>query len=202
MKVKVYDIKNKEVGEVELSDKIFAKKWNPDLIHQILLAKMANRRKPWAHAKHRGEVRGGGVKPWRQKGTGRARHGSIRSPLWKGGGATHGPLKEKDYSQKINKKMLQAALHSALSRKLADGELKVINNLNSEWQKTKQWHVALKGLQSLNSLLVPTIDNKNIYRACRNIPKVKCLEAGSLNVEDVLKHRNILIDEKALSNIR
>src|SRR6202007_528340 len=105
MKSPVYNIKNETVGEIDLPDSVFGAKWNPILVKQVGLAMMANARRPWAHAKGRSEVRGGGRKPWRQKGTGRARHGSIRSPLWSGGGKAHGPVKTRDFSQKINKKM-------------------------------------------------------------------------------------------------
>src|SRR5690349_438873 len=105
IKAPVYDLEGKPGKEIELSKEIFGARWNPDLVHQALVALEANRRKPIAHAKNRGEVSGGGKKPWRQKGTGRARHGSIRSPLWKGGGVSHGPRNEKNYSVKLNRKM-------------------------------------------------------------------------------------------------
>lgn len=202
MKASVYNVKNEVVGEVDLSEGIFNRSWNPDLVHQVLLAKAANRRKPTAHTKNRAEVRGGGAKPWRQKGTGRARHGSRRSPLWKGGGATFGPTKEKNYEQKINKKMLRAALHSALSKKLADGELKIVNSLSLADHKTKNLYAVLKVMQAFNSLLVPAKENKPIYRACSNLPKAKCLAANSLNVEDVLKYKTVLLDKEALGEIK
>jgi len=183
-----------------LSDKIFARPWNPDLVHQTLLAQQANRRLPWAHTKGRGEVRGGGRKPWKQKHTGRARHGSIRSPIWRGGGVTHGPIKEKDYSQKINKKMLRAAIYSVLSKKLADGQLRVVDSLELDKPKTKSAFSAVKNY--LPALLVPATGNKNIYRAARNIPKAKSLNGASLNVEDLLKYKNVLMDQKAVAEIR
>lgn len=201
MKVPVYSINNEQVGEIELTDKVFARPWNPDLVQQVLEVRRANRRQPLAHTKDRGEVRGGGAKPWRQKGTGRARHGSIRSPLWVGGGVTFGPTKEKKYTKKINKKMVKAALYSALAKKLSDGELKIIDNLQTDWEKTKQWYAVLRQMSRDSVLLVPTSENKKIYRACRNIPKVKCLEVKSLNVEDVLKYKNILIDKNAVKYI-
>lgn len=202
MKVKVYNKENKEIGEVELPDAIFDRPWNPDLVHQVLLAKAANKRKPVAHTKTRANVRGGGIKPWRQKGTGRARHGSRRSPLWIGGGVTFGPTKDRIYKKKVNKKMLRAALHSALSKKLSEGELRIIDTLKAETRKTKNVFATLKSLQAMNALLVPAKDNKLIYRACANIPKVKCLEAESLNVTDVLKYKNVLIDKEAISAIK
>ena len=124
MTTEVYNLQGQRVGKLELPGNIFGVKWNPVLVHQALLAQLANRRNPWAHAKGRGEVRGGGRKPWRQKGTGRARHGSIRSPLWVGGGKAHGPIKSRDYSQKLNKKMRRLAILSVLSKKAKDGDIK------------------------------------------------------------------------------
>src|SRR5258708_29946620 len=121
MQTDLYNLKNEKIGTIDLPDKIFAAKWNAVLVKQVLDAQAANRRVPWAHAKFRGEVRGGGRKPWRQKGTGRARHGSTRSPLWVGGGKAHGPRNERDYSQKVNKKMKRGALFAALSRKVKEG---------------------------------------------------------------------------------
>lgn len=197
MKTKVYNRENKVVGEIEVSDAIFARPWNPSLIHQIVLALAANRRKPIAHTKTRSEVSGGGKKPWRQKGTGRARHGSTRSPLWVGGGVTFGPRKERNYHQKINKKMARAALHVALSQKIREGELRVIDDLTVSQPKTKelQW-------VPQSTLLVPTPDNTALYRASRNLPKVKTLAAQSLNAEDIIKYKNILIDQKVIGVIK
>src|SRR3990167_4153940 len=137
MIAEVYNKENKKVGEVTLSDSVFGKKWNESLVHQVLVSQLANKREPLAHTKGRGEVRGGGRKPWRQKGTGRARHGSTRSPIWAGGGVTFGPTKHKNYSKKINKKMRRGAIFSALSRKFKDGELKFIDALELEVPKTK-----------------------------------------------------------------
>ena len=125
MKTAVYNLKGKKVSEIDLSDAVFSRSWNPDLVHQALLAQMGNRRRPLAHTKDRSEVSGGGKKPWKQKHTGRARHGSIRSPIWKGGGVTHGPTKEKIFEKKINKKMLRVAIHSVLSQRLKIDELRV-----------------------------------------------------------------------------
>lgn len=197
MKTAVYNKHSEKVGEVELPDAIFARPWNAPLIHQIVVALAANRRKPIAHTKDRSEVSGGGKKPWRQKGTGRSRHGSIRSPLWRGGGITFGPRNDRDFSQKINKKMARAALYTALSKKLADGELRVIDDLAITQAKTKE----LKWVPA-SSLLIPMPDNKAIYRASANLPRVKTLAAQSLNVEDVMKYKNILIDQKAAEQMK
>lgn len=197
MKLAVYDKANKQVGDIEVSDAIFGRAWNPDLIHQIVVAMAANRRQPLAHTKQRDEVSGGGKKPWRQKGTGRARHGSTRSPLWKGGGATFGPRNDRDYTQKINKKMIKAGVYVALSKKIADGEFKVIDSLAIKEPRTRELAWVKKG-----TLLIPAIGNKDIFRASANIQKVKALDPQSLNVEDLLKFKNILIDRAAVMGIK
>src|SRR3989344_5175223 len=200
MKTSVYNLKGDAIGEIDLPENVFAREWNPDLVHQVLLAQAANRRLPWAHAKNRGEVRGGGKKPWKQKHTGRARHGSIRSPIWKGGGATHGPVKERDYSHKVNKKMARAAIYSILSKKLADGHLKVIDSLELETAKTKALFVSVKSF--LPALLIAAKENKNIARASNNIPRTRSLSGANLNIHDVVKYKNILLDKKAVTEIR
>jgi large subunit ribosomal protein L4 len=147
MKVDTYNIKGEKAGTTELPERIFGVKWNPVLVKQVYDGERANARRPWAHAKGRGEVRGGGRKPWRQKHLGRARHGSIRSPIWVGGGVTHGPLKERDYSVKINKKMRRGALLSLLSRKLKDKELVMLDKLSVSKLKTKEMFIILKQLR-------------------------------------------------------
>lgn len=203
----VYNFQNQKVGEVDLPENIFGVRWSPLLVKQVLLAQLANRRHPWAHTKGRGEVRGGGKKPWRQKGTGRARHGSIRSPLWIGGGKAHGPNKERDYSQKINKKMKRRAILSALSKKFKDGEVKIMDDLGLAAPKTKLVAANLKSLlggkrlRKADTLFVPSSENKNIYRAARNLTKTKVLSPESLNVYDILNYKRILIDQKAIPAI-
>jgi len=203
MKTDLYNQKAEKIGTIELPDRIFARPWNPDLVHQALRTQLANRRRTTAHTKGRGEVRGGGKKPWRQKGTGRARHGSIRSPLWKGGGVTHGPVKEKKYALKINKKMRQGAIFSVLSRRLQEGELKVVDSLEVGAGKTKSLIAALGAFfkTKSNALLIPQPKNKNIYQASRNLPKVKSLDPRALNVYDLLKYKQILLDKEAIPEI-
>ncbi len=205
MKAEVFNLKNEVVGDVELPASVFGVKWNPVLVAQVVRAQLANKRVPWAHAKTRAEVRGGGRKPWRQKGTGRARHGSICSPLWVGGGKAHGPLKTRDYSQKVNKKMKRAALFSVLSRKLKDGEIKIFADLRIEAPKTKKIAEPLRivlGLKKnekrFDALLVADKENKNIMRASSNLPKAKATTSESLNVYDVLNYKNIFIEKEAL----
>ncbi|MEK7554586.1 MAG: 50S ribosomal protein L4 [Patescibacteria group bacterium] len=208
MKAPVYSIEGKEVGEMELRPEIFGARWNPDLVRQALLAQLGNRRSPLAHAKTRGEVSGGGKKPWRQKGTGRARHGSIRSPIWKGGGVTHGPRNDKSYTLKINKKMRTAAIRSVVSKKFAGGDLKIIEVITLSAPKTKELAGVLRTFLKapkagkLSALLIPAEGNRVIYRASANIPSVKSVDPRSINVEDLLGHRSILIERKAVEELK
>ena len=209
MKTQVYNFPSGQAaGDIDLAENIFSRKWNSDLVHQALVAQQVNRLVAVAHAKGRGEVRGGGKKPWRQKGTGRARHGSIRSPIWKGGGVSHGPVKEKRYDQKINKKMKRAALFGVLSKKLSERDLKIVDSLQLKSFKTKELAAALikffgqpKNSKKLSALLVPAADNKLIFRATSNIPKVKSLRISDLNIEDLLKYKNVIIDRDAIGEM-
>lgn len=206
MKADLYDISGKKAGSIEVADAIFSRAWNADLVHQAVLASQANARHPWAHAKGRGEVSGGGKKPWRQKGTGRARHGSIRSPIWKGGGASHGPVRTRDYSQKLNKKMVRAALFSALSKKLAEGDLKFVDAIPATG-KTKEVAGALKGFFAAkrtlpSTLLISTTKNAPLVRSARNIARVSIRSNASLNIVDVVNARNILIEQSAVSEFK
>ena len=202
MKTDVYNLKNEVVGSVDLPEKIFGAKWNATLVKQVLEAQRANARIPWAHTKSRADVRGGGRKPWRQKGTGRARHGSTRSPIWVGGGKAHGPRNDRDYSQKVNKKMKRVALFAALSRKAKDGEVKVFETLALEAPKTKVLASALNGILAMKKgakrfdvLLVSGNENKNLFRASSNLEKAKAIDATSLNVYDILNHKNLFLDK-------
>ncbi len=208
MKADVYNLKNEVVGTVDLPSSVFGTKWNAALVQQVLEAQLANARSPWAHVKDRSEVRGGGKKPWRQKGTGRARHGSTRSPIWVGGGKAHGPRNDRDYSQKVNKKMKRVALFSVLSKKAKDGEMKVFESLIIETPKTKIAATALKNVLSpkkgdkrFDVLLVSDNTNKNLFRATSNLEKTKAIEAGSLNVFDIINHKNLFIDRNAVETI-
>ncbi len=203
MKIDVFNQQNNKVGTIDLPERIFGVKWNPDLVHQALVAQLANRREPWAHAKGRAEVRGGGRKPWRQKGTGRARHGSIRSPLWKGGGVTFGPTKEKIFAKKINKKMKRLAIFSVLSKKIKDNELKVIDKFNVEIKKTKEWGKILKNIVDLKSsaLLIPAASGKNIHQLIANMKNVEAISPHSLNVYDLLKYKNIILEKETIKKM-
>ena len=208
MKADIYNLKNEVVGTMELPAEVFGTKWNATLVTQVLEAQIANARQPWAHVLNRSEVRGGGRKPWRQKGTGRARHGSTRSPIWVGGGKSHGPRNDKDYSQKVNKKMKRVALFSVLSKKAKDGEVKIFDTLALEAPKTKAVAVALKnalspkkGDKRFDVLLVSDNANKNLFRATSNLQKTKTIEAGSLNIYDIMNHKNLFIDKSAVEMI-
>ncbi len=190
------------MGEVELPDRIFAVSWNADLVHQALRAQTANARQPLAHVKGRGDVRGGGKKPWRQKGTGRARHGSIRSPIWKGGGVTHGPSKEKIFSLKINKKMRQKAIFSVLSRRLKDGEIRIIESADITEPRTRLLTDWLKTFSPKeNALIIVRNENKNIFKAASNLSRVSVINAQTLNVYDLLRPAIVLIDQPAVEEI-
>jgi large subunit ribosomal protein L4 len=208
MKAELLNLKNEKVGEIDLPETIFGEKWREALVKQALETQLANKRKVIAHAKTRSEVRGGGKKPWRQKGTGRARHGSIRSPIWVGGGKAHGPTKEKDYSKKINKKQKRIAICSVLSKKFKDNEIKFFDSLEINEPKTKLIVGSLKQVLNLSPkqkkmdlLLIPAKENKNIFRASRNLVKTKVLSPDSLNVYDLLNYKNIFIDKNAISVI-
>ncbi len=207
MKVDIFNKENSKAGEMELPEKIFKAKWAPILIKQALLTQEANSRQNLAHAKDRAEVSGGGKKPWRQKGTGRARHGSIRSPLWSGGGATFGPRKEKNFSRKINKKMKQLAVFSLLSKKIKDGNFKVIDEL--AFLNEKKLKTAVSGLKKIinfndskNSflLILPSI-YKSANLAVRNLKKISAISAKSLNIYDLMKWKNIIAEKSAVEEI-
>lgn len=193
MKIKIYNSKAEAIGEAKLKPELFGLEANHELIHQIAVAMQANQRKPWAHTKDRSEKRGGGRKPWRQKGTGRARHGSRRSPIWVGGGVTFGPRKEKIYSKKINKKAKKQALLMMLSSKYHDQELKIINKLTCK--KTKDAQAILNNFKIKSVLVVQ--ENK----AFRNIPKTKTINPENLNVLDLLRYKHLIIPEKSIKKI-
>ncbi len=202
MKVGIYNQQNQKIGETDLSDKIFAAKWNPSLVHQALKAQLAQGHGYFAHAKDRSEVRGGGKKPWKQKGTGRARHGSIRSPIWKGGGVTFGPNKNRNFSEKINRKMKRLAVFSVLSKKIKDNEFKVIDDFNTDLKKTSDWNKILKAIADLKSkTIVISAASNNIHRLVSNIKNVDAISSKSLSVYDLLRAKNIIIEKSAITEI-
>ncbi len=204
MKTDLYNLKNEKIGQVDLSDRIFAREWNADLVHQALLAQLGSSRQAIAHTKGRGEVRGGGKKPWRQKGTGRARHGSIRSPLWVGGGVTFGPTKERNFAKKINKKMKRASFACVLSQKLKESNLKVVDSLNVENPKTKFVFSTISDLfggKKTSVLFILPAENRGVRLAARNIEGAKAISPNSLNVVDLLKHKSVVLDRGAIGQL-
>lgn len=212
MKIEVYNQQGEATGTIELSDAVFGVKWNAALVHQVATAYAANRRAGTAQAKTRGEVRGGGKKPWRQKGTGRARHGSIRSPIWKGGGAAHGPRSDKNYEQKINKKMAKKALYAVLSAKARDNEIVVTDGMEFPEAKTKHAAALFQKLSARkefgsmtkgNGVLVLLPDKGALERrALRNLPYAAVAEARNLNAYEALRYKYLLFPKQAIAMIK
>lgn len=203
IKVPIYNQKGEKVGEHELEPKVFGLKAKQAVIHQALIAQLANARKPLAHTKTRGEISGGGKKPWKQKGTGRARHGSIRSPIWRGGGVVFGPRRERDYSQKINKKAKKKAILMCLSDKVAASRLVLLDSLQISDSKTK---TALKifnvlPLANHKTLIGLPETNMNLINSVKNLKKVWAEDAGSLNVRDLLKYEYFLTTVEGIKKI-
>ncbi len=202
MQLEIYNDKKEAIGKVILPEKVFGLDINFDLVKQTTDAQIANGRFILAHTKDRSEVKGGGKKPWRQKGTGRARHGSIRSPIWTGGGVTFGPTKERNFSKKINKKMKTKALLMALSGKAKDKEIIILDKF--EGTKTKELNKVLNTLlgESRRSVLMITSEsNAAAGKAARNIQKTEVIDAKSLNVVDVLKYKNLILIKDAIKTI-
>ena len=198
MEAKIYNQKGKATGTITLPEKVFAAKWRADLVHQVVEGMRSNTRAGTAHAKGRGEVRGGGRKPWRQKGTGRARHGSTRSPIWVGGGVTHGPLKEKNYKRKISKKMRAQALFSVLSRKFKDREIIFVDSLSLPAIKTR---AAVEIINNLSAVLgrgkilaALYARNEKAEKSFRNLPRVEVSFVKNLNPVQALNHKYLLVE--------
>lgn len=206
MDAKLYTLASTEpTGTVTLPEGVFDAAWRPALVKQVLVAQTANARRPWAHVKNRGEVKGTGAKPWQQKGTGRARHGSRRSPIWVGGGVSHGPRNERDYSQKVNTKMRQGAIKSVLSKRLEAGELKVLADFDVQTPKTKELFAKLsaflalpKNHKKVDVLIVRNPEDATVTRIGRNLVKAKVVSPVSLNVYDLLNYKHVLVDQNAL----
>lgn len=211
MQADIYTIKGTQDGSVALPENVFGLPWNADLVHQVVVAMEANARTPIAHTKNRAEVSGTGRKPWKQKGTGSARHGSRRSPIWRTGGVAHGPRNEKDYSQKINKKMRVKALYTALSRKFKDGEILFVKDLSFDAPKAKDAKnvigalSGIKGFEQLSTkrknaalIAVPAKD-QNVALSFRNFGNVAVEEVRNLSPIDVLSAKFIIIADPSES---
>jgi len=202
MKIKVYNQSAETVKDLELSAKIFGVKPSNELLHQAVVASQANARQVLAHTKDRSEVSGGGKKPWKQKGTGRARVGSSRSPLWIGGGVTFGPTKNRNFKQKINQKMKQKAMFMALSDKVASQALVVLDSLEFKEYKTKQFNQILNALEKkvLNNdrrdiLIINDLKNEKAQYSGRNLAGVKIINLENINLLDILNYKNLLLTE-------
>ncbi len=206
MKATVYKKDGKKAGDIELPDVIFGQNWNEALVWQVCMSIMSNMRQGSAHTKDRSEVSGTGKKPWRQKGTSRARHGSRRSPIWVGGGVAFGPRNEKDYSKKINRKMREKAMVVALSRKFGDNEVLLLEDIGLDEVSTKSADAVFEALQNVegfetlntkknpnNILLVAPEKDEKVVLSVRNLPNVKLVYADNLNALDLAKARYVVV---------
>ena len=204
MEAKVYNNQGKEVSSIKLPEDVFGAPWNDSLVHQVAISMTANERTPIAHTKNRGEVSGTGKKPWKHKGTGTARHGSRRSPIWVGGGVSHGPRKDRDYSKKINKKMKVGALFSVLSKKMKDGELVLVDNISFASPKTRDAKSVISSLSKVKDfaglskrknaafLALPNKD-ENVSKSFRNFGNLEVGDLKDLNVVDLLNHKYLIL---------
>lgn len=203
--VSVYSTEGKEAGSIKLPENIFGLPWNADLVHQVMTSMRTSARTPVAHVKTRGEVRGGGKKPWKQKGTGRARHGSSRSPIWVGGGVTHGPRADKNFDRKINKKMKTKALFTILSQKLRDGEVLFVKELSFAAPKTAVARTILNKLGTVsgyemlaqrrnNAAIIATATNDaNVKRSFNNFGNIEVTEMRNINPLALLQYKYVVV---------
>lgn len=204
--VKVRNLSNKEVGDIELSDAVFGAELNESLIHEAVRNYLANRRQGTSATKTRGNVSGSGRKLWKQKGTGRARIASLRSPLWKGGGNVHGP-QPRDWSYQLPKKMRRGALRSALSERLREGNLIIIDDFGTVGAKTKEFIGVLETLglidkkKTTKTLIVDSLDNANLIRSSKNVQKTKVTNSYGLNIYDLLYHERLLVSRTAIEEL-
>ena len=198
--VSVYNMEGKEVGTIELNDAVFGVEVNEHLVHMAVVQQLANNRQGTQSAKTRSEVSGGGRKPWRQKGTGHARQGSTRAPQWTGGGIVFAP-KPRDYSFKMNKKEKRIALLSALSSKVAESKIVVLDEFKLDEIKTKKFVEVMNNLKVENALVVLEGENKNVVLSGRNIPSVKVTATNEINTYDVLKYTTLVVTKAAVEKL-
>ena len=198
--VAVYNMEGNEVGSLELSDAVFGAKINEHLVHMAVVQQLVNNRQGTQKAKTRAEVRGGGRKPWKQKGTGHARQGSIRAPQWKGGGVVFAPT-PRDYSFKMNRKEKRAALKSVLTSKVNDSKFIVLDELKLDEIKTKRFVEILNNLKVQKALVVLNDNDRNVILSARNIPKVKTALTNTINVYDILKYDTVVVTKDAVATI-
>ena len=198
--VTVYNMEGNEVGTMELNDAVFGAPINEHLLHLAVVRQLANKRQGTQKAKTRSEVSGGGRKPWRQKGTGHARQGSIRAPQWTGGGIVFAPV-PRDYSVKMNKKERRAALRSALTSKVQDNKLVVVDSLALSEIKTKEMQRVLNNLKADKALVITASDDQNVILSARNIDDVQTATVNTMNVYDVMKHNTVVVTKDAVASI-
>ena len=198
--VTVYNMEGNEVGTMELNDAVFGVEVNEHLVHLAVVRQLANNRQGTQKAKTRSEVSGGGRKPWRQKGTGHARQGSIRAPQWTGGGVVFAPV-PRDYEVKMNKKERRAALKSALTSKVQDNKLVVVDSLALAEAKTKEMQKVLTNLKADKALVITAADDQNVVIAARNIADVQTATVSTMNVYDVMKHNTVVVTKDAVASI-
>lgn len=202
MEFPVYNLKGEKVKNIELPVSVFGVKKNDALLHQVYVSQYANRRKVIAHTKDRAERAGSGKKPWKQKGTGRARVGSVRNPIWRKGGVIFGPVKDRNFKKNISKKMGRKALLIALSGKLADKEVIIVDSLKMKEIKTQIMSKALEVLKLKGNILIGFCKGESeSRRASRNIPKIKNIDIENLNVFDILNHKYLLISEEGIKTV-
>lgn len=201
MKVDVLNLQGKKVSSTELPSSVFEAQVKPDLMHQALTRQLSNARAGTHKTKSRSEVAGGGRKPWRQKGTGRARHGSIRSPIWVGGGKAHTP-QPRSYRVRMPRKMRRAALRSALSAKAGEQQITIVDDLKLEEPKTAAMTEILTQLNAADGAVIVLPEaNENVEKAARNLPQVKTIRANYMNVRDLLQHKRVIIPQEAIAAI-
>ena len=201
-KLDVYNIEGKKDGDIELNDAVFGVEKNDALVHQVYVAQAANRRSGSAHTKSRSDRRGGGKKPWKQKGTGNARTGSIRNPIWRGGGVTFGPLNTRNFKKSINTKMKRKALLVALSEKVRGDKIRVVDSLNVADNKTKIVANMITGMNLDKSIAIGfSVDESSSYIAARNINRVNAIETNQLNVFDVLNSEYLILSKDSVKQL-
>ena len=198
--VGLFNKEGKKVGDFQLNENIFGTEINANAMHQVVVALLANKRQGTQSAKTRAEVRGGGIKPWRQKGTGRARQGSIRAPQWIKGGVVFAP-KPRDYRMSIPKSMKRVAMVSALTSKVQNNEMVVLESLDFEAPKTKQVVNMLKAFEAKKTLIITAESNENVYKSARNIEGVAVLPVNNINVYDLLKYPTVMVTKDAVTKI-
>lgn len=211
MDTKIFSQDGKEDGKINLPESVFSVKWNPDLVHEVVVSMQSNARAGTAHTKDRSEVRGGGRKPWKQKGTGRARHGSRRSPIWSGGGVTFGPRSDKDYSKKINKNVKAKVLAITLSKKLAEDEMIFVDKLVFESPKTASAKTTIKALSTAtgikelvtkrknNAIIVLATRDENTEKSFANFGNMEVMQAKDISTVDILTYKYILVVDPSVS---